>query len=70
MSKKLLLNKKTKKLVYRLYGARLEIKKIKTENDKTLTEIVLPYDITPGMYYIVLIDEKKKKQYTDKLIVQ
>lgn len=32
--KSLLLNKKTKKLVYRLYGARLEIKKIKTENHK------------------------------------
>lgn len=48
------------------------VKKIETENDKTLTEIMLPYDITPGMYYIVLIliDEKKKKQYTDKLIVQ
>lgn len=46
------------------------VKKMETENDKTLTEIMLPYDITPGMYYIVLIDEKKKKQYTDKLIVQ
>ncbi|CAN5634843.1 hypothetical protein BH10BAC2_BH10BAC2_43180 [soil metagenome] len=45
-------------------------KKVETENDKILTEIILPYDVTPGMYYIVLIDEKKKKQYTDKLIVQ
>jgi CarboxypepD_reg-like domain/Secretion system C-terminal sorting domain len=46
------------------------VKKMETENDKTLTEIIIPYDVTPGMYYIVLIDEKKKKQYTDKLIVQ
>jgi nitrate reductase NapAB chaperone NapD len=46
------------------------VKKIETENNKTFTEIMLPYDVTPGMYYVVLIDEKKKKQYTDKLIVQ
>ena len=40
------------------------------ENDKTVTEISLPFDVMSGTYYIVLIDEKKRKQYTDKLIVQ
>lgn len=38
--------------------------------DQSLTEILIPVTASPGMYYINLIDENKKKQYTSKLIVQ
>lgn len=41
-----------------------------TAGAKAITEIILPSSLTSGIYYIRLIDEKKKKQYTDKLIVQ
>jgi len=39
-------------------------------NDNSLMDISIPSYINPGMYYIRLIDENNKKQYTDKLIVQ
>lgn len=46
------------------------IKDITTVNEKSITEIAIPSSLAAGIYYIRLIDEKKKKQYTDKLIVQ
>jgi len=33
------------------------------------TQVTISSSATAGMYYIRLVDEKKKKQYTDKLIV-
>lgn len=33
------------------------------------TSITIPAGLAPGMYYIMLFDNKKKKQYTDKLTV-
>jgi len=35
----------------------------------TQTNITIPAGLTPGMYYIQLFDNKKKKQYTSKLTV-
>ena len=41
---------------------------VKTEN--SVINISIPSFINVGIYYLTLIDENKKKQYTDKLIVQ
>jgi hypothetical protein len=46
------------------------IKEFITASDKSVIEITIPSSVASGIYYICLIDEKKKKQYTDKLIVQ
>lgn len=46
------------------------VKDLNAVSNKTITEITIPSSLASGMYYIRLIDEKKKKQYTDKLIVQ
>lgn len=34
------------------------------------TDINIPSSLAAGMYYVRVIEEKKKKQYTDKIIVQ
>ena len=39
-------------------------------SDKAIMEITIPSSLAAGMYYIRVMDEKNKKQYTDKLIVQ
>ena len=46
------------------------IQNFSATNDNSLMEITIPSYVIPGMYYIRLIDENKKKQYTDKLVVQ
>jgi len=46
------------------------VKDFSASNDNSTIEITIPSSVVPGMYYIRLIDENKKKQYTDKLIVQ
>jgi len=43
---------------------------ITTSGENSVTEIMIPSSLAAGMYYIRLIDKNKKKQYTDKLIVQ
>jgi len=48
----------------------LLLKNIQIESEKSITEITLPSSLSSGLYYIRLIDKDKKKQYTDKLIVQ
>ena len=45
-------------------------KGITTVNKNFVSEINIPSSLAAGMYYIRLIEENKKKQYTDKLIVQ
>jgi hypothetical protein len=39
-------------------------------SDKAITNISIPSTLASGMYNIRVIDEKKKKQYTDKIIIQ
>ncbi|WP_158638383.1 carboxypeptidase-like regulatory domain-containing protein [Panacibacter ginsenosidivorans] len=46
------------------------VKDFSAANDNSTIEITIPYSVIPGMYFILLIDKNKKKQYTDKLIVQ
>lgn len=38
--------------------------------DNLTTSIDIPPSLAAGLYYVRVIDEKKKKQYTDKIIVQ
>lgn len=51
-------------------SALILVKDFHAINDNALMEIAIPSYITPGMYYLRLIDNNNKKQYTDKLIVQ
>lgn len=39
-------------------------------NDKAVANLHIPSALASGMYYIRVIDEKKKKQYADKILVQ
>ncbi|MEP6512378.1 MAG: T9SS type A sorting domain-containing protein [Parafilimonas sp.] len=41
-----------------------------TSGNSIFVSINLPSGIASGIYYIRVIDEKKKKQYTDKIIIQ
>ena len=50
-------------------GKPIITKDIITADKNTMTEIQTP-DVAAGMYYIRLIDKNKKKQYTDKIMVQ
>lgn len=50
-------------------GKPIITKDIITADKNTVTEIQTP-DVAAAMYYIRLIDKNKKKQYTDKIIVQ
>jgi hypothetical protein len=43
---------------------------INAVSDKSSTAFMLPANIVTGIYYLRLIDERKKKQYTEKLIIQ
>ena len=36
----------------------------------TITSVDIPSSYAGGIYYVRLVDEKKKKQYTDKIIIQ
>lgn len=51
-------------------GSLILVQDFHSINDNSLMSISIPFYINPGMYYIRLIDDNKKKQYTDKLIVQ
>jgi hypothetical protein len=51
-------------------GSLILVQDFHSINDSLLMEITIPSYVLPGMYYIRLIDNNKKKQYTDKLIVQ
>ena len=44
--------------------------KINIISDKINYAIQIPSNITAGIYYLRLIDEQKKKSYTEKVIVQ
>ena len=50
-------------------GKPIVTRDIITADKNTVTEIQTP-DVAAGLYYIRLIDKNKKKQYTDKIIVQ
>jgi hypothetical protein len=39
-------------------------------SDKSITPIQLPTNIASGIYYLRLIDEQKKRSYTEKLVIQ
>ncbi len=48
----------------------ITVENITNISDKLNTSFVVPSNITAGIYYLRLINEQTKKQYTEKLIVQ
>ncbi len=48
----------------------LLVKQVDTDEEKGLIALSLPPFIAPGMYYVRVVDEKNRKQHTEKLIVQ
>jgi hypothetical protein len=51
-------------------GSLILVQDFHSLNDNSLMEITIPPYVLPGIYYIRLLDNNKKKQYTDKLVVQ
>lgn len=39
-------------------------------SNKAVASINIPASLSSGIYYIRVIDEKKKKQYVDRILVQ
>lgn len=48
----------------------IKVEEINTTSEKSAVAVQIPSGITAGIYYLRLIDEKNKKQYTEKLIIQ
>jgi hypothetical protein len=48
----------------------IKVENINTISDKSIVSIQLPSNVAAGIYYLRLIDERKKKSYTEKLIIQ
>lgn len=46
------------------------VEEVSVINNANNTQLTLPQNIAAGMYYIRLVDEQTKKQYTDKLLIQ
>ena len=47
-----------------------KIEEVNAESENYKASFTLPTAIAAGVYYLRLIDEEKKKQYTEKLIIQ
>ena len=50
-------------------GKLITVKTFEATEGAARTSIEIPPSLAAGMYYIRLVDEKKKKQYTDKIVV-
>jgi len=51
-------------------GKLLQVKEFNAAEDATQTTIDIPSTFAAGMYYIRLVDDKTKMQYTDKIVVR
>lgn len=51
-------------------GNLVAAKPFDVDNNTTQLSFDIPSNLTAGMYYIKLVDVKKKKEYTDKIVVQ
>ncbi len=50
-------------------GKLLQVNEFEAAKGATQTSVTIPSSLAAGMYYIRLIDDKTKKQYTDKIVV-
>ncbi len=48
----------------------IKAEEINSVSEKSTTAITIPSNISAGVYYLRLIDEQKKKSYTEKFIIQ
>ena len=48
----------------------IKAEEINIDSEKSSTSITIPSNIAAGIYYVRLIDEQKKKSYTEKIIIQ
>ena len=48
----------------------MQTEEINVDTKNAITQIQLQSNIAAGVYYLRLINEQTKKQYTEKLIVQ
>ena len=48
----------------------MQTEEINADTKNAITQIQLQSNIASGMYYLRLINEQTKKQYTEKLIIQ
>ncbi|WP_207632453.1 carboxypeptidase-like regulatory domain-containing protein [Foetidibacter luteolus] len=46
------------------------VKKITVVKGATVVPVTIPAQLTSGMYHILVTDEKKKKRYSDKIIIE
>ncbi len=51
-------------------GKLLQVKEFNAMESATLTTLDIPTSFAAGIYYVRLVDEKTKKQYTDKIVVR
>lgn len=51
-------------------GSLVAAKSFEAENNTMQAPFEIPANLTAGMYYIKLVDAKKKKEYTDKIVIQ
>ncbi len=50
-------------------GKLLQVNEFEATKSATQTSVTIPSSLAAGMYYIRLVDDKTKKQYTDKIVV-